>query len=95
LGVIIDKYDFKSPEACGVLSVFVIGSIIGTPFISLLSSICTSVIPFHPYAFAMASGIGSASMNAVALVPLVHSHPAMATKLEAFAGCSNILSFCL
>ena len=95
LGIIIDKYGFKSPEARGVLAIFVIGSIIGTPFISFLSSICTSVIPFHPYAFAMASGIGSASMNAAALVPLVHMHPDMATQLEAFAGCSNILSFCL
>lgn len=95
LGIIIDKYGFKSPEARGVLAIFVIGSIIGTPFISLLSSICTSIIPFHPYAFAMASGIGSASMNAAALVPLVHMHPEIATQLEAFAGCSNILSFCL
>lgn len=95
LGIIIDKYGFKSPEARGVLAIFVIGSIIGTPFISFLSSICTSLIPFHPYAFAMASGIGSASMNAAALVPLVHLHPDMATQLEAFAGCSNILSFCL
>ena len=95
LGIIIDKYGFKSPEARGVLAIFVIGSIIGTPYISFLSSICVSLIPFHPYAFAMASGIGSASMNAAALVPLVHLHPAMATQLEAFAGCSNILSFCL
>ena len=95
LGVIIDKYGFKSPEARGVLSIFVIGSIIGTPFISLLSSVCTSIMPFHPYAFAMASGIGSASMNAAALVPLTHLYPAMETQLEAFAGCSNILSFCL
>ncbi len=95
LGIIIDKYGFKSPEARGVLAIFVIGSIIGTPFISFLSSICTSLVPFHPYAFAMASGIGSASMNAAALVPLVHMHPDMATQLEAFAGCSNILSFCL
>ena len=95
LGIIIDKYGFKSPEARGVLAIFVIGSIIGTPYISFLSSICTSVIPYHPYAFAMASGIGSASMNAAALVPLVHMHPHMATQLEAFAGCSNILSFCL
>ena len=93
LGVIIDKYGFKSPEARGVLSIFVIGSIIGTPFISLLSSVCTSIMPFHPYAFAMASGIGSASMNAAALVPLTHLYPAMETQLEAFAGCSNILYF--
>ena len=95
LGIIIDKYGFKSPEARGVLAIFVIGSIIGTPFISFLSSICVSLIPYHPYAFAMASGIGSASMNAAALVPLVHTYPALATQLEAFAGCSNILSFCL
>ena len=94
LGVIIDKYGFKSPETRGVLAIFVIGSIIGTPFISFLASISVSLIPFHPYAFAMASGIGSASMNAAALVPLMHMYPSMATQLEAFAGCSNILSFC-
>ena len=95
LGIIVDKYGFKSPESRGVLAIFVIGSIIGTPFISFLSSMCVSLIPYHPYAFAMASGIGSASMNAAALVPLVHMNPAMATRLEAFAGCSNVLSFCL
>ena len=95
LGIIIDKYGFNSPEARGVLAIFVIGSIIGTPYISFLSSMCVSLIPYHPYAFAMASGIGSASMNAAALVPLVHMNPAIATQLEAFAGCSNILSFCL
>ena len=43
LGIIIDKYGFKSPEARGVLAVFVIGSIIGTAFISFLSSISISV----------------------------------------------------
>ena len=95
LGLIIDRYGFKSPEAHGVLAIFVIGSIIGTPFISFLSSTAVSFIPFHPYAFAMASGIGSASMNAAALVPLVHLNPSMSAQLEAFAGCSNILSFCL
>ncbi len=94
LGVIIDKYGFKSPEARGVLAIFVIGSIIGTAFISLLSSISVSILPIHPYAFAMASGIGSASMNAASLASISHIFPSMATDLEAFAGCSNLLSFC-
>ncbi len=94
LGVIIDKYGFKSPETRGVLAVFVIGSILGTAFISFLASISASVIPMHPYAYAMASGVGSASMNAAALAPLMHMFPSMATNLEAFAGCSNLLSFC-
>ena len=95
LGIIIDKYGFHSPETRGVLAIFVIGSILGTPFISFLASICISGLPIHPYAFAMASGIGSASMNAAALAPLMHMYPSMATQLEAFAGCSNVLSFCL
>ncbi|MBR2557866.1 MAG: DUF3100 domain-containing protein, partial [Methanobrevibacter sp.] len=77
-----------------VLAIFVIGSIIGTAFISLLSSICVSVLPIHPYAFAMASGIGSASMNAASLASISHVFPSMATDFEAFAGCSNLLSFC-
>ena len=75
-------------------AVFVIGSIIGTAFISLLSSISISVLPIHPYAFSMASGIGSASMNAASLASISHVHPSMATEFEAFAGCSNLLSFC-
>lgn len=94
LGIIIDKYGFKSPETRGVLAIFVIGSIIGTAYISLLSSICASLLPIHPYALAMASGIGSASMNAASLASISHIFPSMATDLEAFAGCSNLLSFC-
>ena len=94
LGIIIDRYGFKSPEARGVLAIFVIGSIIGTAYISLLSSVSISVLPIHPYAFAMASGIGSASMNAASLASISHIYPAMATEFEAFAGCSNLLSFC-
>lgn len=95
LGIIIDRYGFKSPETRGVLTVFIIGSIIGTVFISFLSSICASVIPLHPYAYAMACGIGSASMNVAAVTPLMHLFPAMASDLEAFAGCSNLITFCV
>jgi len=94
LGIIIDKYGFKSPEAKGVLAVFVIGTMIGTIYISFLASVCASVLPYHPYAFAMASGVGSASMNAAAISPLVYMYPNMSNTLLAFAGFSNLLSFC-
>lgn len=94
LGIIMDKYGFNSSETRGVLAVFVIGTMIGTIFISFLSSISASLIPYHPYAFAMASGVGSASMNAAALAPLLHMFPELATDIEAFAGCSNLISFC-
>ena len=79
LGVVIDKYGFDSPEARGVLAIFVV---------------LISLDILHPYAFAMASGIGSASMNAAAISPLVYMFPAMKTDLMAFAGSSNLISFC-
>ena len=94
LGIIVDRYGFKSPEARGVLTIFLIGSIIGTVFISFLSSICASVLPLHPYSFAIASGVGSASMNVASVTPLMQLYPSMATELEALAGGSNLITFC-
>lgn len=62
-------------------------------FISFLASLSTSLLPLHPYAFAMASGVGSASMNAAALGPTLAAFPTLETNIEAFAGFSNLLSF--
>lgn len=92
VAIIIDKYGVSSPESRGVLFIYILGPIIGTLYMSFLASLCVSLLPMHPYAYAMASGVGSASMNAAGLVPLVNLYPAMATQLEAFAGCSNVLS---
>ena len=89
---IMDKYGVSSPESRGVLFIYIVGTIIGALYMSFFASLCVSILPFHPYAYAMASGVGSASMNAAGLVPLVNLYPAMATQLEAFAGCSNVLS---
>ena len=93
VAVIVDKYGFNSPESRGIFALFIVGTIIGTVFISFLTSICVSVLPLHPYAFAMASGVGSASMNAASLAPTIAAFPNLATPIEAFAGFSNLLSF--
>ncbi len=93
VAVVVDKYGFNSPESRGIFALFIVGTIIGTVFISFLTSICVSVLPLHPYAFAMASGVGSASMNAASLAPTIAAFPQLATQIEAFAGFSNLLSF--
>ena len=93
VGVVVDKYGFNSPEARGIFALFIIGTMIGTVFISFLASLSTSLLPLHPFAFAMASGVGSASMNAAALGPTLAAFPALETQIEAFAGFSNLLSF--
>ncbi|WP_458454211.1 DUF3100 domain-containing protein [Methanobrevibacter sp.] len=93
VAVVVDKYGFNSPESRGIFALFIVGTIIGTVFISFLTSICVSVLPLHPYAFAMASGVGSASMNAASLGPTLAAFPSLETQIEAFAGFSNLLSF--
>lgn len=95
VAVVVDKYGFNSPESRGVFAIYVIGSVIGTIFISFLVSFSLSFIPLHPYAYAMASGVGSASMNAAAIGPTLAAFPTMETNIEAFAGFSNLLSFCV
>ena len=93
VAVVVDKYGFNSPESRGIFALFIVGTMIGTVFISFLTSICVSVLPLHPFAFAMASGVGSASMNAASLGPTLAAFPALETQIEAFAGFSNLLSF--
>ena len=93
VAVVVDKYGFNSPESRGIFALFIVGTMIGTVFISFLTSICVSILPLHPYAFAMASGVGSASMNAAAIGPTLAAFPALETQIEAFAGFSNLLSF--
>ena len=93
VAVVVDKYGFNSPESRGIFALFIVGTMIGTVFISFLTSICVSILPLHPYAFAMASGVGSASMNAAAIGPTLAAFPALDTQIEAFAGFSNLLSF--
>ena len=93
VAVVIDKYGFNSPESRGIFALFIVGTMIGTVFISFFTSICVSSLPLHPFAFAMASGVGSASMNAAALGPTLAAFPGIETQIEAFAGFSNLLSF--
>ena len=93
VAVIVDKYGFNSPESRGIFALFIVGTIIGTVFISFLASLSVSILPLHPFAFAMASGVGSASMNAASLGPTLAAFPALETNIEAFAGFSNLLSF--
>lgn len=93
VAVVVDKYGFNSPESRGIFALFIVGTMIGTVFISFLTSISVSILPFHPFAFAMASGVGSASMNAASLGPTLAAFPALETQIEAFSGFSNLLSF--
>lgn len=91
LAVIIDKYEISSDEVKGFMIVYLIGIILGTVFISIIASLC-SLIPLHPYAYALASGVGSTSMSVAAVSSLVTLYPDMSNQLIAFSGISNMIS---
>ncbi len=92
MAVVMDRYGFTSPETRGFFTVFLIGTVLGTPFISIMTSILAYLIPLHPYAYGMACGIGSASMNAAAVASLSAVYPNLAGQLEAFSGMANLIA---
>lgn len=92
VALIGDRYGLNSPEGQGVLGVYIIGTVFGTIFMSVLVSALDAFTTLHPYSLAMASGVGSASMMTAAVGTLVASHPEMNDILASFGAASNMLS---
>ena len=92
LGIIGDKYGLESREGMGTLGTYISGSIFGTLFYSFLAPVGL-LIGFHPYALAMASGMGSASMMNAATAALVDAAPVMYTEqIVAYSATSGLLT---
>ena len=92
LGVIGERYGMNSPEGTGVLGTYMMGTVFGTIFFGLLGSFATST-GLHPYALAMASGMGSGSMMTAASSSLAMAvEPAMKDTILAYAATSNMLT---
>lgn len=92
LALITDKFGLSSPEGRGVMAMYIFGTVFGSIFIGLISGFLATVTPLHPLSFAMATGVGSGSMAAAALGPLVAAYPNMSEQLTAFSGVSNLIS---
>ena len=81
VALIGEKFGLDSSEGRGVMGVYIAGTVFGTIFFGLMASVAASVLPIHPYALAMASGVGSASMMTAAVGSLVAMYPDMADQL--------------
>ena len=92
VALIGEKFGLDSSEGRGVMGVYIAGTVFGTIFFGLMASVAASVLPIHPYALAMASGVGSASMMTAAVGSLAAMYPNMADQLAAFGAASNMLS---
>lgn len=91
LGLIGEKYGINSPEGLGVMGTYMTGTVFGTIFFGLLGSLAANT-SIHPYALAMASGMGSGSMMTAASQSLAASVPGMQDEILAYAATSNIMT---
>lgn len=92
VALIGERYGLDSAEGRGVMGVYICGTVVGTIFFGLMASVAAAYLPFHPYALAMAAGVGSASMMTAAVGSLSAMYPQMADQLAAFGAASNMLS---
>ncbi len=92
LGLISNLYGPSSPEMRGTLSVYIIGGLIGTIYMGFMATLVASTGLFHPYALAMASGVGSGIMMASATASLAHMYPTFADEILMLGGASDMLT---
>jgi hypothetical protein len=93
VAIISDKYGLNTKEGAGVMGVYVTGTLFGTIFFTIMASLLGSLQVFHPFALAMACGVGSGSMMAACSGALANIFPEMQEQILAFAGASNILTY--
>lgn len=91
LGITGDKYGLNSAEGIGTLGTYISGSVFGTLFYSFLAPI-SLMMGFHPFALAMASGMGSASMMQAATAALASAAPAFEEQILAYSATSGLLT---
>jgi len=93
VALIADKYGLQSPEGIGVMGVYVMGTLFGAIYFSLMAGIIASMEIMDVRALAMACGIGSGSMMGACSAALAETVPAQAETITAFAATSNLLTY--
>ncbi|QXE01523.1 DUF3100 domain-containing protein [Terribacillus sp. DMT04] len=91
LAYISEKYTLESKEGQGVLSLYVIGTLFGAIFFSIIAPVLLD-IGFRVEALAMASGVGSASMMTASSATLVERVPEMESTILGYAAASQLLT---
>lgn len=93
IALIADKYGLKSPEGIGVMGVYVMGTLFGAIYFSLMAGVVASWNLFDVRALAMACGIGSGSMMGACSTTLAEMLPEQSESITAFAASSNLLTY--
>ncbi|MFD0713241.1 DUF3100 domain-containing protein [Paenibacillus sp. GCM10027626] len=91
LAYISEKYTLDSDEGRGVLSLYIIGTLFGALFFSIIAPVMHAA-GFSIEALAMASGVGSASMMTGSSSALVAIAPDLTQTINSYAAASQLLT---
>ena len=91
IAIVGAMYGLDSPEGQGVMGAYITGTLIGTIFCAIMGGLVVGLNIFHPYALAMGSGVGSASMMTAYLAPLLEAYPNDAGEINAFVASSQLV----
>ncbi|WP_245827766.1 DUF3100 domain-containing protein [Sinomonas mesophila] len=92
LAFAIQRFGVRSPEYRGVFAVWVLGSVFGAVFISILAGLLGGLDFFDPRALALGLGLGSGSMMLGGVGALSILYPEMAGEIAALAALSNLVT---
>ena len=93
VALIADKYGSESDEFKGVMICYIVGTVFGSIFMSIIPPILITLGIFSPESAAMAVGVGSSSMMASGLAGVIQASPnSDPDTLIAFATISNVIS---
>ncbi|WP_432480649.1 DUF3100 domain-containing protein [Moraxella sp. ZY200743] len=92
-GFIADRFGLKTPEGIGVMGVYVMGTLFGAIYFSLMAGVIASWGVFDVRALAMACGVGSGSMMGACSTALAELLPEHKEDIIAFAASSNLLTY--
>ena len=92
LAYALQRFGVKSPVYRGVFSVWLLGSVFGAVFISLLAGVLGGMGIFDPKALALGLGLGSGSMMLGGVAALSIIYPEQAPEIMALAALSNLVT---
>lgn len=93
IALVADRYGLKSSEGIGVMGVYVMGTVFGGVYFSLVAGLFASWEVFDIRSLAMACGVGSGSMMGACSTALAETVPDAASEISAFAATSNLLTY--
>lgn len=92
IALISELYGINSPEGRGVMGVYICGTVFGSIFFGMMTSIIASWDIFSVESLAMAAGTGSASMATATIGALQTLYPEKADIIAAYGAASNMLT---